>query len=200
MFHPIDTFVVNGRVTAIAPNPGVYSDMTLGRSLLMASLLGALSTAASAAPESLPNRVLTCDVGHVTNFDAGKSQTPAELKFDSRHRFVFALAGGPARTAPPPDASKAPEKVRIGSRILSDPDHIAPQRKAQFDQVVDYWPDRVEAMGFIKDQLRNAIVISGIDPAAGTANLFMLRATELTRFDPGHIYQGTCRISFPRSR
>lgn len=197
MFHPIDTFVVNGRVTAIAPNPGVYSDMKLGRGLLLASLLGALGSTATAAPANLPDRVLTCDVGHVTNFDAGKSQTPAELKFDSRHRFVLALAGGPTRTAPPPDINDAPEKVRIGSRILSDPDHIAPQHKAQFDQVVDYWPERVEAMGFIKDQLRNAIVISGIDPAAGTANLFMLRATELTRFDPGHIYQGTCRISLP---
>jgi len=176
----------------------------LGRARLSASLscaiAGALAVAigsaafAAPAPARLPARVFTCDVGHVVNFDSTKSQTPAELKFDSHHRFVFALPGGPGRTALPPDVNEKPEKVRVGSRIVSDPDHIAPQRKAQFDQVVDYWPERIELMGLITDQLRNAIVIDHIDAANGTATLFMLRATELTHFEQDHIYQGSCKI------
>lgn len=174
--------------------------MTLSRGWLLASLVSILGSAASAAPATLPSRVFTCDIGHVVNFDAAKRQTPAELTFDTRHRLVFALPGGPARTAPPPEAYDPPEQVRAGSRILSDPDHIAPQHKAQFDQVVDYWPERIELMGLIKDQLRNAIVIDSIDSANGTANLFMLRATELTHFEPGYIYQGTCRISFSKPK
>ena len=180
--------------------------MTLGRARLSASLsraiAGALAVAIGSAaiaepapaPARLPSRVFTCDVGHVVNFDSTKSQTPDQLKFDSHHRFVFTLPGGPGRTALPPDVNEKPEKVRAGSRIVSDPDHIAPQRKAQFDQVVDYWPQRIELMGLITNQLRNAIVIDHIDSANRTANLFMLRASELSHFEQGHIYQGTCKI------
>lgn len=164
------------------------------RGWFLVALAGAIGSPASAAAPTLPARVFTCDVGHVTNFDASKRQTPAELTFDRHHRLVIALPAGPARTSLPPDVGEPPEKVRPGSRIVSDADHIAPQHRPQFDQVVDYWPDRVELMGLIKDQLRNAIVIDQIDLAHGTANLFMLRATELTHFDTQHIYSGTCRV------
>ncbi|MBX9884095.1 MAG: hypothetical protein K2X68_03895, partial [Novosphingobium sp.] len=160
----------------------------------------ALGSTAAAAPARLPSRVFTCDVGHVVNFDATKAQLAGELKFDRRHRLVFALPSGPARKAPPPDVGEPPEKVPAGSHILSDPDHIAPQRKLQFDQVVDYWPERIELMGLITSQLRNAIVLDRIDTKSGTANLFMVRATELTHFQHDHVYQGTCTIKIVSAR
>ncbi len=173
--------------------------MGSGRIGLLALLFAAFGVSTSASPAQaaklLPSRIFTCDIGHVVNFDASKRQTPTDLKFDTRHRFVFTLAGGPARTAPPPEPGDKPEKVNPVSRIVSDPDRIAPQHRAQFDQVVDYWPDRIELMGMIKGDLRNAIVIDSYDAAAGTANLFMLRATELTHFEQGHIYQGSCRVT-----
>jgi hypothetical protein len=126
-------------------------------------------------------------MGHVTNFDAHKAQTPADLTFDSHHRLVFALPAGPARTGPAPDVNDPHEKVPMGARILEDPDAIAPQRKAAFDQVVDYWPMH----------MRNAMVIEGLSP--DSANVFMLRASELTHFDPQHLYQGHCSVSHPAS-
>jgi hypothetical protein len=185
--------------------------MTLGRAglpaLLSRSIVGALAIALGSAacaepataPARLPGRVFTCDVGHVVNFDPVKSKTTGTLQFDSRHHLVFALPGGPARTGLPPDVNEPAEKVRPGSRIISDPDHIAPQHTAQFDQVVDFWPERIELMGLIKGDLRNAIVIDSIDPAKGTANLFMLRATELSRWEQDHIYQGSCKITVSAS-
>lgn len=175
--------------------------MGSGRGWLIASLVLGFGAAAAAAPAPapapgmLPARVFTCDVGHVTNFDSTKRQSPADLQFDTRHKLVFALPAGPARTTLPPDVNEEPEKVSPGSQILSDPDHIVPQHQAQFDQVVDYWPERVELMGMIKTELRNAIVLDSYDAAAGTVNLFMLRASELTQYDKAHIYQGSCRVT-----
>lgn len=173
--------------------------MVSARLALLAPLVAAFAVSAAAAPavprKLLPARLFTCDIGHVVNFDASKRQTPADLRFDTRHRFVFALAGGPVRTAQPPEPGEKPEKVDPASRIIADPDRIAPQHRAQFDQVVDYWPDRIELMGMISGELRNAIVIESYDPVAGTANLFMLRASELTHFEQQHIYQGTCRVT-----
>lgn len=171
--------------------------MGSGRVWLLALLVMACGSAAIAAPapKMLPSRLFTCDIGHVVNFDASKRQAPADLRFDTHHTLVFALAGGPARTGQPPEPGEKPEKVNQASRIIADPDHIAPQHRAQFDQVVDYWPDRIELMGMIAGDLRNAIVIDSYDPASGTANLFMLRASELTHFEQSHIYQGTCRVT-----
>jgi len=162
--------------------------------------LGNAHAAANREPNRttvLPNRVFTCTMGHVTNFDAHKAQTPADLTFDSHHRLVFALPAGPARTGPAPDVNDPHEKVPMGARILEDPDAIAPQRKAAFDQVVDYWPKRVETMGMIDMHMRNAMVIEGLSP--DSANVFMLRASELTHFDPQHLYQGHCSVSHPAS-
>lgn len=104
----------------------------------------------------------------------------------------------PARAVQsPPDVGDAPEPVPAAARIIEDPDHIAPQLRARFDQVVDFWPERVETMGMIDRQMRNAMVIDAIDPRGGSANLFMLRASELTHFDAQHIYQGRCTITTP---
>ncbi|WP_179505188.1 MULTISPECIES: hypothetical protein [unclassified Sphingomonas] len=175
--------------------------MTILRAMTLLMAVAGLGPAAGrAAPERpvmLPNRVFTCTMGHITNFDAHKAQTPADLTFDSHHRLVFALPAGPARTRPAPDVNDPPEKVPAGARILEDPDAIAPQRRAAFDQVVDYWPRRVETMGMIDTHMRNAMVIEGLSP--DSANVFMLRASELTHFDPQHLYQGHCRVSHPAS-
>lgn len=154
-------------------------------------------TAAAAAPEMLPNRVFTCDVGHVVNFDPHIAQAPTDLRFDSHSRLVFTLPVGPRRTRPAPDVTDPPEPVPANAQIIEDPAHIAPQRHARFDQVVDLWPERIETMGMIDAVKRNAIVIDGIDPAAGRANLFMLRATEISQFDAGAIFQGACRVTYP---
>ncbi|WP_226015761.1 hypothetical protein [Novosphingobium sp. FKTRR1] len=146
------------------------------------------------APNLLPHRILTCRLGHITNFDPSREQKASELKFDSTHAFALELPAIPRRTTPPPEAVDPPEKVDPRTRILSDPDHIAPQVKPVFDRVIDMWPDRVELTGMIRDPQMNVIVINPIDEAHGTANLFMLRASELTHFDEKALYQGTCAV------
>lgn len=170
--------------------------------LLAGSLCG-LATSTSAAwgadvqDAMVPNRLFTCAIGHVVNFDARLRQAPSDLRIDRQHKLVFALPAGPRRTKPAPDVGDAPEPVPAAARIIEDPDHIAPQLRARFDQVVDFWPERVETMGMIDRQMRNAMVIDAIDPRGGSANLFMLRASELTHFDAQHIYQGRCTITTP---
>jgi len=155
------------------------------------------SVAASAAAARLPDRLLTCSLRHITNFDPSKEQTAAELRFDAVHRFVLRLPPVAVRTGPPPETFETPEPVDARTRIVADPDRIAPQPGQRFERVVDYWPDRVELASTIAGNLLNVIVVSPIDVAAGTANLFMTRATELTHFDAGFIFQGSCRVSGP---
>jgi len=177
--------------------------MSVARKILggvvLAGLLAGASQAQGAA-RRLPDRVLTCAIRHITNFDPAKSQTAEQLQSDSVHNFMLRLPPVPMRTKAPPEAFEKPEPVDPRTRILADPDGIAPHPLRRFDKVVDYWPDRVELASTIKGALLNVIVISPIDPAAKTANMFMTRATELTHFDPRHIYQGSCQIAItPKS-
>lgn len=156
---------------------------------------GDVLAAGRAAPAALlPDRTLTCRVGHVINFDPAKAQTMAELRYDTAHDFALFLPSIPARTAPPPEADEKPEPVDRRTRILSDPDRISPQPRGRFDRVVDYWPDRVELSSTIAGPLRSVVMLDKIDRTAGTANIVMMRASELTHFDPAHIYQGQCRF------
>ncbi len=154
------------------------------------------SAPAQAADEGvmLPDRLLECSVGHVINFDPSREQTAAELRYDAFHPLVILLAQGPQMVGRPPDALDAAPQVDPRTHIVADPDHITAQTSHRFGRLIDMWPRRVELSATIKGDLLNAIVLAPIDEAAGVANLFMMRATELTHFDPAHIYQGTCRI------
>ncbi len=147
----------------------------------------------------LPDRLLECSVGHVINFDPTREQTAAELRYDGFHPLVILLAQGRQQDGRPPDATEQAPEVDPRTHIVSDPDHITAQTSDRFGRLIDMWPRRVELSATIKGDLLNAIVLAPIDEAAGVANLFMMRATELTHFDPAHIYQGTCRITAARS-
>ena len=163
----------------------------LGGAFLALVLLGG-NTRQHAA--MLADRLLTCSIGHVINFDPHQDQTAAELRFDGFHDFSLFLPAIPALKGAPPDASEAAPAVNARTRIISDPDRISGQPDRSFGRVVDLWPDRVELSATIAGSLLNTIVISPIDTAQGAANLFMMRATELTHFDAKHIYQGHCRV------
>ena len=155
----------------------------------------------AAQAKRLPDRLLTCAIRHIINFDPSKQQTEAELKHDSIHRFSLFLPGIAKRTSPPPEPFEKAEPVNPRTRIIDDPDGIAPQPGHRFERVVDYWPDRVELASTIAGPLLNVIVISPVDTVHGTANLFMTRASELTHVDAKHIYQGRCnvQVTAPRS-
>jgi hypothetical protein len=169
------------------------------RGFLLATVLLAVPAAGAAPGARLPDRLLTCSLRHITNFDPRKQQTAAELRFDAVHRFALRLPPVAVRTAPPPEPFEAAEPVDPRTRIVADPDHIAPQPGQHFERVVDYWPDRVELSSTIASNLLNVIVIYPINAAAGTANMFMTRATELTHFDVNSVFQGSCRVVDPAS-
>ena len=158
----------------------------------------ALPLCAQVAPAKkaarIPDRMLTCAIRHITNFDPGKQQTAAELAYDAVHPFSLFLPSIAVRTKGPPEPFEKPERVNRRTRILLDPGGIAPQPGRRFERVIDYWPDRTELSSTISGALLNAIVITNYDPASGTANLFMTRASELTHFEPSHIYQGQCQV------
>jgi hypothetical protein len=158
---------------------------------------------ASIPKQMLPDRLLECQVRHITNYDPHLEQTASELHFDSVHRLVLFLPAVPVRTGLPPEPFEKAEKINPRTRIISDSDGIAPQPEHRFSRVVDYWPDRVELASTISGPtaasltaapLLNVIVINPIDAIHGTANLFMTRATELTHFDAAHLYQGGCTV------
>lgn len=142
----------------------------------------------------LPDRLLTCSIRHIINYDPAKQQTAAELAYDAVHRLTLFLPSIAVRTKGPPEPYEKPEPVNPRTRIIEDPDHIAPQRGGRFERVIDYWPERTELSAMLSGELINAIVINAYDPANKTVNLFMTRATELTHFQPEHIYQGQCQV------
>ena len=161
--------------------------------LLIPALLLAPQIGMARPVQRLPDRVLTCTVRHITNFDPGREQTAAELQFDSVHRLVLHLPPIAKRTTPPPEAFEKPDPVDPRTRVLADPDSIA--ATSQFDRVVDIWPERVELAATLQGNLRSVIVINAIDATARTANVFLTRATELTHFDASRIYQGACSVA-----
>lgn len=142
----------------------------------------------------LPERQLTCSIRHITNFDPEKLQTAAELQYDAVHPLTLVLPGIPVRTTPPPEPQDDPEPVDPRTRIVEDPGQIAPTKNGTFDRVIDYWPERTELSAVIDGALLNVIVINNYDPATQTANFFMTRATELTRYQREHVYQGACKV------
>jgi hypothetical protein len=162
--------------------------------LLPASLALAAAAPAPAAPNMLPDRLLTCKIGRVTNFDPHIVQLPRDLRFEGSYSLSMFLPSVPAFVGRPPDPGEEAPPVDPRTRIVSDPDHITGQPDGHFGRIVDMWPQRVEFSTSIDGPLLNLIVIHPIDTAHGTASLFMLRATELTKWQADHVYQGTCEI------
>ena len=148
----------------------------------------------AAKPARIPDRLLTCSVRHVTNFDPNKEQTASELNYDSVHSLTLFLSGLPVRTTAPPEAYDKPEPVNRRTRITADPDGIAPVKGGKINRIIDYWPARTEISSPISGALLNVIVITAYDPNTATANFFMTRAAELTNFQADHIYQGQCKV------
>jgi len=142
----------------------------------------------------LPDRLLDCTLGRAINLDPKRLQNNGEVHYEGAHHFQLFLPGIPARTTPPPDATEPPEPVDPRTRIVSDPDKLSTATGTGFDRVVDYWPDRVELVATIDDPLVSLIIVHPIDPARGTANLFLTRAKDLATFDLDHVYQGNCTV------
>lgn len=145
-------------------------------------------------PVMLPDRLLTCSIGHIINFDPHRIQTPNDLKFDGMHVFNMFLPSIPLLKGTPPDAAEEAPPVDPRTRILDDPDHISGQPSNLFGRIIDLWPDRVEMSSVVKGPLLNLIVLNPIDADHGVASMFMIRASELNHYEADHIYQGMCHV------
>lgn len=152
-------------------------------------------SAAAADPARLPARLVTCSLGHATNFDPQKQQTPADITFDTHHRLSLYLPGISARTAPPPDATEAAEAVDPRTRVTEDPDGITADAPGPFERVVDLWPDRVELAKTTATGAFKTLLVSDYDAARGTTRMFLGTAGDLTSYDLARIYMGDCTVA-----
>jgi hypothetical protein len=142
----------------------------------------------------LSDRLLSCTLGRALNLDPTRAQTVDEVKYEGRHELSLFLPAIRVRETAPPDPTSPPEPVHPETRIVADPDELTKDVPAGFDRVVDIWPERVELARTISDPLTQLIIITGVDPDAGTANLFMAQATDAATFDLERVYQGKCQI------
>lgn len=154
----------------------------------------AAGAAGRPAPAMLPERLIECTLGRITNFDPDKNQSVADFKFEGRHRFSLFLPAIPARTAPPPQSTEPPEPIHPDTRIVSDPDGLARGARLGFNRVVDDWPRRVEMTAPISDVAVNLIVVDQINEGRQTAGLFLTRANDAVTFDHQHLYSGQCKV------
>lgn len=156
--------------------------------------VGPSISVSAASPQMLPARTLRCTLGHALNLDPSKNQTVADIRYEGAHAFSLFLPAGPARQGPPPDPADDPEPVDPATRIIADPDGLARDMAPAFVRVVDLWPHRVEMAGRVEQVLSRLIIISDIDLAKGTANLFTTRARDAGSLDLNQVYQGGCKI------
>jgi hypothetical protein len=143
----------------------------------------------------LPERLLECRLGRITNFNPSREQAPSELTYEGDHRLALFLPSIPVRTAEPPRSTLPPEPVDPRTRIVADPDGIAAGAAAKpFERVVDYWPERVEMTTPIGNGLVNLIILQRSQTKPGLIDLFMTRATDAVSWDEKHLYSGHCKI------
>ena len=181
--------------------------LPLTAALAALALTAGCATAAAPPPGAaakgalLPDRLLTCSLGHATNVDFTKDQKTSDMVFDTHHAFSLFLPAIPRRTTPPPDATEPAEPVDKRTRVVSDPTGLVRNMQPGFVRVIDLWPERVEITGKVDDSISKLMILSDIDEQAHTANLFMTEALDLATFDPQGIYIGTCTytISSPPS-
>lgn len=151
--------------------------------------------AADAAPAGmLPDRLLDCTLGRITNFDPDKDQKPSDFRFEGSHAFKLFLPSIPIRTTPPPPSTLAPEPVDPRTRVPYDPDRLKGS-DAAFDRVVDMWPKRVELTAPLSDVAVTLIVVDQVDEAAGQAAVFVTSANDAFTFDRQHMFSGKCRVT-----
>lgn len=163
----------------------------------LAALAAAILPAASAAaePARLPARLVTCTLGHATNFNPEQQQTLDDITYDTHHRLSLYLPGIAQRTAPPPDATEEAEAVDPATRVTEDPDGITADAPGAFDRVVDLWPERVELAKTTPAGRFKTILVSDYDPVRGTARMFLGTAGDLTTYDLKRIYMGECAVA-----
>ncbi|MGI9376345.1 MAG: hypothetical protein ACR2PC_09640 [Tsuneonella suprasediminis] len=146
-------------------------------------------------PAMIPERLLDCTLGRITNFDASRIQKPSEYIFDGRHHFTLFLPKTPIRTTPPPESTAPPEPVDPETRIVADPDGLTRDSQGKpFDRVVDYWPDRVEMTKPISNIAVDLIIIDEISEAQSAATIFLTKANDAVTFDLDNLYYGRCRV------
>lgn len=170
--------------------------MSVLRPALAAAAL--LCVGAAPAAKTIPERLLTCTLKRMTNFDPNANQSAADITYEGQYPLALRLAQTPVRTAPPPDITAPPEPVDPRTRIVADPAGLTRDFPNAFNRVVDLWPERVEMTSVIDQPLVNMIIINPIDSAKGTATLFMTRAKDLNAYDTEHMYTGECRIETPK--
>lgn len=164
---------------------------------LAAALLSASSAASGAAaePARLPARLVTCTLGHATNFNPEQQQTLDDITYDTHHRLSLYLPAVAARTTPPPDPIEEPEAVDPRTRVTEDPDGITADAPGAFERVVDLWPERVELAKSTLTGRFKTILVSDYDAAHGTARMFVGTAGDLTSYDLKRIYMGECTVA-----
>ncbi len=169
--------------------------------LLPIALLGACANPVAGRPQPaavadiLPERTLHCTVGRATNLDAKQWQTVDQIRHEGAFAFALRLPAAPRHVGPAPDPSDDPEPVNPETRIIEDPANIAADIAYPLVRVADLWPERVEMVGRADGQdYQRLIIVSEIDPKAGTANIFTTRAKDAASLDLQHVYQGGCRI------
>ena len=142
----------------------------------------------------LPARTLHCTLGRALNLDPSKDQSVGDIRHEGAYRFALFLPAAPVRQGPPPDPGDAPEPVDPAVRVVEDPQGLASDMRMPLYRVADLWPQRVELVGLVNPPVARLIIISEIDTAKGTANLFMTRAADAASLDLDNVYQGGCRI------
>ena len=153
---------------------------------------GCALAANAGTPTRLPNRQLSCDLGHATNVDFTKEQKTSDMVFDTHHALSLFLPGIPVRTTEPPDATAPAEPVDKRTRITSDPSGLMHGVAPGFVRVIDLWPERVEMTRKVNEAISKLIILSNVDASDKTADIFITDAQDLATFDPEKIYIGTC--------
>ncbi len=173
------------------------------KKLLIALLLILLPAFTTSAPAPsghhvraamLPARTLQCTLGRALNLDPSRHQTLDEIRYEGAHSFTLFLPPAPKHVGPPPDPSADPEPVDPAARIVADPSGLATAIPRKFSRMADLWPARVEIATALEPPLTHIIIISEIDEAKGTANLFMTRAADAASLDLQNVYQGGCTV------
>lgn len=167
--------------------------MSVTRSAFLAAAM--LCISAAPAPKMIPERLLSCTLKRMTNFDPQKQQSAADITYEGNYPLTLRLPATPVRTAPPPDITDPPEPVDPRTAIVADPAGLTRDFPKAFNRVVDMWPERVEMTSVIDQPLVNMIIINPIDPARGSATLFMTRARDLNAYDTDHMYTGACTFA-----
>jgi hypothetical protein len=172
--------------------------------VIAAALLSASSAASGAAaePARLPARLVSCTLGHATNFNPEQQQTLDDITYDTHHHLSLYLPAVAARTTPPPDAIEEADAVDPRTGVIDDPDGITADAPGAFERVVDLWPDRVELAKSTPTGRFKTILVSDYDAARGTARMFVGTAGDLTSYDLKRIYMGECAVAInpPTSR